>query len=355
MEQDDRVTSAGHLPRGTPPDHDALDEELSSPPEFLVRAVSRWTGHLAVIGAGGKMGPTLARMAKRAFDRAGLSGRVYAVSRFSDPAVRDRLEKAGVETVPLDLAEPDAAASLPEAERVVYMAGQKFGTDALPSATWASNVLLAAKVAKRYRKSRIAAFSTGNVYPLTPVVYGGSRECDAPGPVGEYAQSALGRERILEHLSRLHGTPMTLIRLNYAVEYRYGVLADLADLLLEGRPIDLRMGAVNVIWQTDACAMALGALDLAESPPRILNVTGPETASVRSLARDLGERLERTPLFSGSEGENALLSNASQAFARFGYPSVCLAEAVERTARYLKSGGRLLGRPTHFAEREGRF
>lgn len=349
------MTESSSRPPTPIPDDDTIEDELSTPPASLVDAVSRWQGDLAIVGAGGKMGPTLARMARRAYDAAGIPGKVFAISRFSDPAVRTRLMGQGLEVVPLDLADPGSAAHLPDAARVVYMVGQKFGTAALPSSTWAVNVLLTAKVAERYRLSRIAAFSTGNVYPLTPVVRGGSREMDLLGPVGEYAQSALARERILEHLSREHGTPVTLLRLNYAVEYRYGVLADLAVAVMDGQPIDLAMGAVNVIWQADACAMALRSLDLAQNPPEILNLSGPETASVRALATDLGEWLGRPPVLVGQEGETALLSSAGKAFRAFGYPSVPLPEALIRVAQYIAAGGRLLGKPTHFAEREGHF
>jgi nucleoside-diphosphate-sugar epimerase len=307
------------------------------------------------LGAGGKMGPSLARLAANALGRAGGARAVTAVSRFSSAAARAGLEAAGVRTIQADLLDDAHLDALPDAPNVVYMVGTKFGTTGNEHLTWANNAYVPGRVAQRYRASRIVAFSTGNVYPLTPVAWGGSAETDAPGPVGEYAQSCLGRERVFEHFSRRHGTPVVLLRLNYAIDLRYGVLLEVARAVREGRPVDLAMGAVNVIWQGDANEVALRSLAVASSPPLALNVTGPETASVRRLALRLGGLLGREPVLTGEERATALLSNASRAHGLFGYPRVTLERMLEWTAAWVESGGETLDRPTHFQEREGAF
>lgn len=337
-----------------PRDEATLDELLTRPSEALAAEIAAF-GDIVVLGAGGKMGPTLCRLARRAQQAAGAKGRVVALSRFRDEAQARALEAAAVEVVRVDLLDPGVYAGLPDAGSVVYMVGQKFGTSGDAAGTWATNAAIAAWASSRYRGVRTVAFSTGNVYPLRPLAAGGADEATAPAPVGEYAQSCLGRERLFEYAAKAWGTPVVLVRLNYAVDLRYGVLVDIARAVREGREVDLAMGLVNVIWQGDACEVALRALALAASPARALNVTGPETASVRALAERFGRRFGRAPLLLGEEGPTALLSDAGRACARFGYPRVPLARLADWTADWLEAGGRLLDKPTHFSEREGRF
>jgi nucleoside-diphosphate-sugar epimerase len=334
---------------------EALEEALSRPTPEVVEAMARLDGDLLILGVGGKMGPTLATMARRALFEGGLDVRVMGVARFSDPRVRDRLEDAGVEAIGADLMEDGALKGLPDAPNVIYMAGTKFGTTGQEARTWAVNAYLPGRIVQRFRESRIVAFSSGNVYPLAPVAAGGCTEATPPAPVGEYAQSVLGRERIFEHFARKHKVPSVLLRLNYAVEVRYGVLLDVARKVWIGEPIDLSMGHVNVIWQGDANAYALRALHLAEVPPLRLNVTGPETVSIRWLAGRFSELLDRSPVFVGTEGESALLSNAGLAFKLLSYPSVPLDRVIEWVAAWVIDGGPVLDKPTHFEVRDGRF
>ena len=267
-----------------------LEEALSRPGAADIEAVRSLRGDLLILGAGGKMGPSLARRAARAARQAEVAVKITAVSRFGDTVVRRQLESEGVETVAADLLDPLALGSLPWAPNVIFMAARKFGSTGEESLTWAMNSWLPAQVAQRYRNSRIVAFSSGNVYPFVPVDSGGASEQTPPGPVGEYAQSVLGRERMFEHFSREFGTPVTLLRLNYAVELRYGVLLDIARKVHEGRPVDLGMGYVNVIWQGDANSICLRSFRLCASPPAVLNITGPETLSVREIAEGFAER-----------------------------------------------------------------
>lgn len=328
-----------------------VDGFLSAPTEGASRAMAGMRGDAIVLGAAGKMGPHLAMMLRR-----GMRGRVYGVSRFSDTGVRERLAAAGVETIACDLADRDAVGRLPDATDVFFLAGQKFGTSGAPEATWAMNVLVPAIVAERYRGSRIVAFSTGCVYPFVPVGGGGSREDDAIGPPsGEYAWSCVGRERMFANASRRHGTRAALFRLNYAVEFRYGVLVDLAQKISAGEPVDLATGHVNIIWQGDAVARAIQSIALADSPPGIINVTGPETLSVRDLAGRLGRRLGREPRFTGEESATAWLSDASRSVALWGLPGVQVDHMIEWVASWLEAGGRTLGKPTHFEARDGKF
>ena len=312
-------------------------------------------GDLVVLGASGKMGPSLARLARRASDAAGADRRVIAVARFTDATVREALHRAGVETVTCDLLDRAAVSALPDAPNVVYMAGHKFGTADDPARTWAVNVLAAAHAAERYRASRLVAFSTGNVYPLMPVDAGGATETHATEPVGEYAQSALGRERILSFHAARHGTATTILRLNYAVEPRYGVLRDVADRVHAGAPVDLTMGFVNVIWQRDACAVALRSLAHCAVPPFVLNVTGAEVVAIRRLAQLFAERFQAVAAFEGTEARTALLSDAARMVDRFGPPETGLEAMVDHVAAWLLSGGRSLGKPTHYGVRNGRF
>jgi nucleoside-diphosphate-sugar epimerase len=332
-----------------------LEEVLSEPSQADARAMAEMLGDLIILGVGGKMGPSLAKRAKRACERAKFPKRIIGVARFSDPAVRQDLESAGIESISADLLAPGALAALPDAPNVLHMAARKFGSTGAEHLTWAMNTLLPALVADRYAASRIVAFSTGNVYPLVPVGQGGASEEMATGPVGEYAQSALGRERIFQFFSERNRTPVTLLRLNYAIDLRYGVLLDIGQKVFERRPIDVTMGHVNVIWQGDANSIALRSFGLAQSPPVVLNVTGPETVSVRWIARRFGERFGEEPILEGTEAPTALLSNAGHCHKLFGYPSVTLEQMIEWVADWIGMGGATLAKPTHFETRDGRF
>jgi nucleoside-diphosphate-sugar epimerase len=338
-----------------PTTDDELDERLSRPTAADVAAMAALDGDLLVLGAGGKMGPSLACLARRASADAGRRRRVVAVSRFTEPGPRDALAAGGVEIVVADLLDPAALAALPDAPNVVFMAGQKFGTTGNPARTWALNAWLPAQVMQRFRGARVVVFSTGNVYPLVPVTGGGAREDHPPGPVGEYAQSALARERLVTYFGEAHHTPAVVLRLNYAVELRYGVLRDLADRVAARQPVDLTTGWVNVIWQRDANAVALRALADAAVPPLVLNVTGPEPLRVRDLAERLGARLGVAPAFAGREADTALLSNADRCRARFGPPTVAPGTLCDWVADWVRGGGRSLRKPTHYDERQGAF
>jgi nucleoside-diphosphate-sugar epimerase len=332
-----------------------LDELLSRPSPGVIRALEACPGDVAVLGAGGKMGPTVVRMVRRAADQAGEPRRVLAVSRFSTGPLADQLTESGIEVVRADLTDWASLASLPETPNVIFLAGQKFGTRSLPSTTWVTNTVVPALVADRFRASRIVALSTGNVYPLTAVRRGGSREDDAPAPIGEYAWSCLGRERVLEHASRARGTPMAIVRLNYAVDLRYGVLVDLALKVMKGTPVDVRMGAVNVIWQGDAASQVVQCLPEASVPPFVVNVTGAEVLSVRNIAHEFGRLFGRDPVLTGSEAGDALLSNTTRAQSLWGPPSVSATRLIGWVADWVMHGGVTLGRPTHFEQREGSF
>ena len=331
---------------------DELEDLLAAPTDAVVEALGRTEGDIIILGVAGKMGPSLARLAVRA---SGSGRRIIGVARFGNGTVRALLDRSGVHTVSYDLFDHTALDALPDAPNVIYMVGRKFGTTGDEPATWATNAWLAGAVAQRFAGSRIVAFSTGNVYPLTSATGAGPTEADAPGPVGEYAQACLARERVFEFFSRRNGTPMALLRLNYAVEPRYGVLRDIADKVYGGHPIDLPMGFVNVIWQRDANAIALRALEHCATPPFVLNVTGRPAQSIRQLASGFGDRFAVAPRFRGVEGATALLSDASRCEALFGRPPVGVDEMMDRVADWVAQGGRSLQRPTHFEEREGRF
>ena len=338
-----------------PRDDDELEEALSRPTGEVVDALRRCPGDVLVLGAGGKMGPSLTTMVRRAADVLQDGRTVTAVSRFSAATAAARLERAGVRVLRAELGDRAALDRLPDAPNVIYMAGQKFGTRDLPSLTWAINTLIPAAIAEHYARSRIVAFSTGNVYPLSPATRGGSRESDALTPLGEYANSCVGRERVLEHMSRTHGTPIAIIRLNYAVDLRYGVLVDIAHNIMAGEPVGVEMGYVNVIWQGDANAQAIRALTVAASPPIAINVTGPERLSVRETAMRLGERLGIAPHIVGTEAPDALLSDTSLARSLFGSPAVAADVLIDWVASWVGRGGTRLAKATKFEVRDGRF
>ncbi|MHA0858237.1 NAD-dependent epimerase/dehydratase family protein [Paenibacillus sp. CMAA1364] len=332
-----------------------LEAKLAEPSESLIQDLSKVNGDIVLLGVGGKMGPSLARLAVNAIREGGLSKRVIGVSRFSNEEARRELEEAGVETISCDLLNDEELNRLPHAENVIYMAGNKFGTTGKEHFTWAMNTYLPGRVAEKYKDSRIVVFSSGNIYPFSPVSSGGSDESVAPEPIGEYAQSCLGRERIFEYHSHKNGTPMTMYRLNYANDMRYGVLLELAKSINEGRPIDLSTGYANVIWQGDANSMALRCLTTCTSPPTIVNITGPETMSIRWAATEFGKRLGKEVIFEGTEAETALLNNASRSHQLFGYPTVPLLQIVDWMSDWVEQGGATWNKPTHFQERKGKF
>jgi hypothetical protein len=335
-------------------DESELEARLSEPTPEVIEVFSRLDGDIVFLGASGKMGPSLARMAKRASDAAGNPRRIYAVARFSSGAASP-FHQQGIETVRAELPSAEGLAQLPDAKNVVYMIGRKFGSTGDEAGTWAVNSYLPGAVCCRYAESRIVAFSTGNVYGLSPVAAAGSREGDVPRPVGEYALSALGRERVFEFFSRRCQTPTALIRLNYACDLRYGVLVDLAQQVQAGRVIDLAMGYFNTIWQGDANALTLCAFKEAATPPWVVNVTGPEILSVRRVCETFGRLLKKPVRFTGAEPASALLSNASRGIKALGCPRVSSNQLIEWVADWLRNGGRTLGKPTHFESREGKF
>lgn len=330
-----------------------LDDVLSTPSPSDIALMDRLEGDILVLGVSGKMGPSLARLAKRA--SGGSERRVIGVARFSDPTVKDRLESWGIETHTADLLDRTAVDALPSAANVVFMAGQKFGTSGNQALTWAINAHTAALAAEKFRDSRIVAFSTGNVYPLSAVAGGGPDEESAPGPIGEYAQSALGRERLFEHFSTRNGTPISIVRLNYAIDLRYGVLRDIGDKVFRGQAVDLAMGHANVIWQRDANSIALRMLERCDSPPFVLNVTGAETLAVRSLAERFAGHFGVEAKLVGTENATALLSNAAKCVETFGEPETSVDEMIAMVADWVRRDGASLGKPTHFEEREGGF
>jgi nucleoside-diphosphate-sugar epimerase len=336
-------------------DIDQLEDVLSEPTDAVVDTLCRLPGDVLILGVGGKMGPTLARMARRASDQAGVRRRVIGVARFTDGRLQARLQSWGIDTIRCDLLDAGQCARLPEAPNIVFMTGMKFGSTGQEALTWAMNCWLPGTVCQKYRTSRIAVFSTGNVYGLTPVALGGSLETDALNAAGDYAMSCVGRERICEHFSRTAGIPMTILRLNYAVEMRYGVLVDLAQQVQRGEPIDLAMGHLNAIWQADANAMALASLRLAASPPLVVNLAGPELLSVRRLAAEFGRLLGRTVTFRGTENTDALISNGQLGHRLFGYPRVTVDHVMQWIADWVARGGETLGKPTHFEVRDGKF
>jgi len=338
-----------------PTDETALEELLSRPGDGVGEVLADLGGDIVLLGAGGKIGPSMATMARRALDSVGSSARVIAVSRFSDPAAAEQLEQVGVQVHRADLAVSESYPDLPEAAGVFYLAAMKFGTSAAEHQTWWSNAAIPVLVADRYRGVPTMVYSTGNVYPLSPVVRGGSVETDDPGPVGEYAQSALARERLFTNAAHRWDTPTLIYRLNYACELRYGVVADIAATMAAGEPVDVTMPAVNVAWQGDISSWALQSISAAGVPPTILNATGPETVSVRRLALLLGAEMGIEPTFTGTEAADALLSDAGLCHEMFGYPSIGLRQLVRWVGRWVGDGGRQLGKATKFQQREGKF
>jgi nucleoside-diphosphate-sugar epimerase len=332
-----------------------LDDLLSEPSEAAVAAVARLEGDILLLGVGGKMGPTLARMARRASDLAGVRRRIIGVSRFTHGGLAEQLEQHGVETLACDLLDPKQLDQLPDIPNVVFLAGMKFGATGNEPLTWLMNVHLPGLVCRKFDRSRIVAFSSGNVYGLSPVVRGGSVETDTPAPAGEYAWTVLGRERTFAYFSREAGTPTVLLRLNYANELRYGVLVDLAQAVWKEEPIDLTMGSFNVLWQGDANAAALAAFDCVASPARVLNLAGPELLSVRRVAEQFGQLLNKPVTLTNSEATDALLNNGQLAHQLFGYPRIGPRQMIAWIADWVRRGGETHNKPTHFENRAGDF
>ncbi|MBM3760745.1 MAG: NAD-dependent epimerase/dehydratase family protein [Acidobacteria bacterium] len=332
-----------------------LEEFLSRPNPQDVSATLRNPGDFILLGAGGKMGPTLALRLKRAIDVAGSTQRVFAVSRFSDQRSRAILEAVGISILSAELLNSEQLSGLPDAANVIYLAGRKFGSTDNAALTWAMNVLLPARVVERFRSSRIAALSSGNIYPLMPVDSRGADELTPPGPVGEYAQSILGRERMFEYGASSLGTKVINLRLNYALEPRYGILTDIGLKVWHNEPVDLTMPAVNFIWQGDANSYVLQSLALASSPASVLNIAGPDIVSVREIANRFAERFKRPVQFTGVEAKTALLNNGSKAHDLFGPPQIHWHQSLDWTANWIASGRRNLNKPTHFEAWDGKF
>ncbi|MBA4149233.1 MAG: NAD-dependent epimerase/dehydratase family protein [Verrucomicrobia bacterium] len=332
-----------------------LDNLLSEPSPGAIETMRRLDGDIILLGVAGKMGPTLARMAKRASDSAGTARRIIGVSRFSSPDHETELQRHGIETIRCDLLNESALQKLPDAPNILYLAGMKFGSTGQESLTWAMNTHLPALVCKKYQKSKIVAFSTGNVYGLVPVASGGSVETDLPNPVGEYAMSCLGRERIFEHFSRTLNIPLAIVRLNYACEMRYGVLVDLAKKIHAGETIDLNMGWLNTLWQADANSYTLQCFDHVTTPPFFINMTGPELLNVKETCEKMAARMDKPVSFSGTAAETALLNNASRSFGLSGQPRVNADQLLTWVVDWVKRSGASLGKPTHFESRDGKF
>lgn len=332
-----------------------LEELLSHPTAESVKMFSGIDGDIMFLGIGGKIGPSLASMAKRACAQAGVQKHIYGVSLFESDQQRRQIEEMGIETIHGDLLDIDFIRSLPKVKNVFFLAGMKFGSEENISLTWAVNSYMPALVADHFRDSRIVAFSTGCVYPLVSVESGGSLETDPPLPVGEYAQSCLGRERMFEYGSKKYKTKTCLIRLNYSVELRYGVLVDIALKVKKQEPIDLSMGYFNVIWQGDLNDMVLRSLEICDSPAKILNITGEEILSVKNVALEFGKLFNQKPEFVNNEAATALLNNANQAFQLFGRPKVSTSQMIKWIAHWISEERETLGKPTHYEVRDGKF
>lgn len=332
-----------------------LTDILTEPTEELVQLMKRLDGDILILGVSGKMGPSLAILAKKAIERAGVKKRVIGAARFSDPTLRDELEHQDIETVQADLLDEDDLERLPKIKNILFMAGRKFGTSGNEAATWAMNAYVPGRVANTFPDSRMVIFSSGNIYPFVDRGLNGADENKYTEPIGEYAQSILARERVFKHFNETEEIPMLFYRLNYAVEMRYGVLLEIAQSVYHEQPIDLTTGAANVIWQGDANHYALFAFEHCTTPATILNITGPETFSVRWVAERFAMYFGTQAKFHGVESETALLNNASKAHQLFGYPSVPLRQIMEWTVEWLQNDGVTLDKPTHFQERKGEF
>ena len=327
---------------------------LTTPSDALIRQMKGMAGTLMIVGAGGKMGPTLAVLAARAVAASGSKLKIIAVSRFSDPAQKEWLQARNISTISADLLDDGDVKELPDADFVVSLAGKKFGTSVDPSETWAVNCLASASVCKRFRESSIVALSTGNVYPVAPLNSGGSNEDDALIATGEYSAAAIGRERVLQYFATHQGVKIAIVRLNYAVDMVYGVLMDIGRKVMEGEPIDLQMGYLNCIWQGDANEAVLRLLPYVQSPANVYNLSGP-LLSVKKIALEFGDHLKIAPRFSGVEKNGALLTNSSKLNQLLGEPATPISTVIKWTAQWLKNNGRSLGKPTKFEVSDGKY
>lgn len=333
-----------------------IEANNNTPSQALVDDIARnLSGDVIILGVSGKMGINLATLLKEAIDLNKLPYKVYGAARFTEEESRNKLENIGVITLKTDFLKEDEIIQLPKVKNVIYMVGYKFGTTGNEPYTWAINAYLPGRICEYYSDSKIVAFSTGCVYPLSNVKEGAPSEEERPDPLGEYAQSCLGRERIFEHFSKKNGTGITIFRLNYAIDLKYGVISEIGQSILADKPIDVTMGQVNVIWQKDACEMAIRSLFVTSSPANILNITGPETLSIKWISKMLGVALNKEVNFTGNEQDTALLSNASKSHEIFGYPKTTIREMIEVTSAWLLQGGALSQRPTHFQERKGKY
>ena len=335
-------------------DHE-IEQLLSEPTAGAIDAVKQLEGDYMVLGVGGKMGTTTAVMLRRALDAAGKKAKVYGVSRFSRPEAKAELEACGILPLSCDLADAAQVAKLPEVANVEYLAGQKFGTDSAPDETWIQNAVVPSIVAPKFRASRIVVFSTGCVYPFTPVDGRGATETTPVAFLGEYASTCVGRERVFTHYSRKYGTKQLMYRLNYSVELRYGVLVDIGQRVLAGEPVDITMNVFNFIWLGDACARAIQCLQHVANPPKLLNVTGAEKVTLKDAAERFGKIFGKAPLLTGTPAKEAWHSDASESLRLFGPTTVSLDQLIGMIADHLRVGGKLLGKPTHFETRDGKF
>lgn len=333
----------------------ALEQRLTRPSTKLIEDVKKIDGDIMLLGIGGKMGPSMGKLAAAAIKEAGINKRIIGVSRFSDAKARKELEEVGIETIACDLLNDEELFKLPDVKNIIYLAGHKFGTVGNEGFTWGMNTYLPGRVSEKFKNSNIVAFSSGNVLPFVPVTSGGVSEETTPEPIGEYAQSCLGRERIFEYFSKKNNTPLLIYRLNYAVDFRYGVIMEIAKSVLSGKPIDLRTENVNVIWQGDANEIAIRSLLHCASPAKILNVTGPETLSTKWVAEEFGRKFGKQPVYQYEAEGSALLNNAAECHKLFGYPQVTIKEIIDITAIWLTQGGEEFGKATHFQERGGKF
>ncbi len=337
------------------PNDEALDFFLSEPYPETVEMMKRLPGDIMILGVGGKMGPTLALQAKRAIDTAGVSKKVIGVARFSDPQQKHKLDSHGIETISCDLMDLDKVEALPKMDNLIFMAGRKFGSPGSEALTWMMNAIAPYHVARSFKGKNIVAFSTGCVYSLVSPNSGGSRETDNPLPLGEYANSCLGRERIFDYFSENYGTRTLHYRLNYSVELRYGVLVDIAIKVFHNQPVDLGVSYVNGIWQGDACNRALLCLEHTSSPANIMNITGPELLSIKELALQFGSIFQKEVTFTGQDTETYYLSNSDKSNKLFGNPRISPDEMVKWIAEWIQTGGSILGKPTHFEVTDGQF
>lgn len=333
----------------------ALEKKLTRPSAKLIEDIKNIDGDIMLLGIGGKMGPSMGKLALAAVKEAGINKRIIGVSRFSDTKARQELENAGIETIVCDLLNNEELGKLPEVKNIIYLAGHKFGTVGNEGFTWAMNAYLPGRVSEKFKNANIVVFSSGNVLPFVPVTSGGVSEETTPEPIGEYAQSCLGRERVFEYFSKKNSTPMLIYRLNYAVDFRYGVIMEIAKSVLSERPIDLRTENVNVIWQGDANEIAIRSLLHCSSPAKFLNVTGPETLSIKWIAEEFARKFNKKPVYQYEAEGTALLNNAAECHKLFGYPQVTVKEIIDITAIWLTQGGEEFGKATHFQERGGKF